>query len=313
MDFKKITKILILNICFLIPLFLFAEIYSYKEISKVYAPFIRDQNKIHERLGSQKAKLDYTLLKEFNYSNFKRQMRPTVYAHSSKRPIIFFGCSYMYGWGLETNQLLSTKVSNLSNRTVYNRSVAATGTQQMYHQLSREDFYKEIPDAEYIIYTYIDDHINRMYKYQLPFLREEVYLRYELKNGHLQEVHPVLLPFYSLFTVRKIQSAIEDKNSKDKDKSFNLFLTLMKESIKQAKNHYKNVKFVILLYRDPWNKELTTKQINALKDAGFIVINAEKLVGHELRSEKFRLEDDDHPSEQAWNEIAPKLVKQLNL
>lgn len=313
MKLKNIIKIITLNISFLILAVVLLEIYSHYEVQKTYATIIEAQNKINKRLGEPKIKLGYKLLHKFNYSKFEKEMRPPTYTKSKKRPLIFFGCSYTYGWGLNQNQLLPTKVAKLSNRTTYNRGVAASGTQHIYYQLSNKDFYKEIPDAEYIIYTFIYDHINRLHKYQLTFFGKEINLRYKIKNGKLQEIQPVFSPFYSLYTVKRIQADIEQNKLENKNESFNLFLTILKESMKQAKMHYPNVKFVILLYKDPWNSNLTTSQINLIKKEGFIVIDAEDLVGHELRSKKYRLEDDDHPSEQAWNEIAPKLVKKLNL
>lgn len=313
MKIKNLITIILLNVCFLIIAAIFIEKYSHNEVQKTYATIIESQNKVNKRLGQPEIKLGYKLLHKFDYARFKREMRPPTYINSKKRPLLFFGCSYMYGWGLNQDQLLPTKIAKLSNRTTYNRGIAAAGTQHMYYQLKNDDFYKEVPDAEYIFYTFIYDHLNRLYKYQLAFFGKEIGLRYEIKNEKLQEIQPIFTPFYSLYTVKRIQADIEQKKLANEDETFNLFLTLLKESMKQTKIHYPKSKFVILLYKDPWGKELNTDQINLIKKEGFIVIDAEKLVGHELLSKQYRLEDDDHPSEKAWNEVAPKLVKTLNL
>lgn len=310
---NKILKIVLINIVILLVAAVFVEIYSHNEYQKTYANIIEAQNKVNERLGAPKIKLDYKLIYDFDYDRFKRGMRPIVYAKTNKRPLLFMGCSYTYGWGLNNNQLLSTKMSKLTHRVAYNRGIAAAGAQHIYYQLDRDDFYKEVPDAEYIIYTFIHDHIDRLYKYQFAFFGVEANLRYKVKNQKLEQVKPLFLPMYSLYTVRRIQSDIEQKEVANQEKSFDLFLTIMKDSLKLAKKHYKNVKFVILTYKDPSNTTLSEQEIDALKKAGFIVLDAEKLVGHELTSKEYKVEDGDHPSEKAWDEIVPKLSKTLSL
>lgn len=309
----EITIILLINLFILLIAAVIVEIYSHNEYQKTFAAIIEAQNKVNERLRCPKIKLDYKLIHKFDYDRLKRGMRPTTYMNSKKRPLLFMGCSFTYGWGLNNDQLLPVKMAKLTNRTAYNRGIAASGPQHIYYQLNRNDFYKEVPDSEYIIYTFIYDHIKRLYKYQLAFFGVEAGLRYEIKDGKLQEIEPSFLPFYSLYTVRRIQAEIEKKEIANEDESFNLFLTILKESLKQAKKHYKNVKFVVLIYKDPWGENLTPEQIELIKKEGFIVIDAEKLIGHELTDKKYKLEDNIHPSEQAWNEVAPKLAKALKL
>lgn len=310
---QNLVKIILINFLILILAAIFIEVCSYNEYKKIFASYIESQNKVNERLESPKVKLGYKLIKKFDYDKFKTEMKRPVYMNSKKRPLLFMGCSYTYGWGLNNDQLLSTKMAKLTNRTSYNRGIAASGAQHIYYQLNRYDFYKEVPDAEYIIYTFIYDHISRLYKHQLAFFGLETNLRYKVKNGKLEEVKPLFLPMYSLYTVRRIQYGIEKKEVANREQSFDFFLITMKESLKLARKHYKNVKFVILTYQDPSNETLTEQEFESLRKAGFIVIDAEELVGHELTSQKYRIEDGDHPSEKAWNEVAPKLAKALKL
>lgn len=310
---KKVVKIILINVLILIMTAIFLEIYSYNEYYQTFASIIEVQNKVNERMGAPDIKLDYKLLNKFDYDRLKSIMKPTIYMNSKKRPLLLMGCSYTYGSGLNNDQLFSTKIAKLTNRTTYNRGIAAGGAQHIYYQLNRDDFYKEVPDAEYIIYTFIYDHISRLYKHQFTYFGQETNLRYEIKNGKFEEVKPRFIPMYSFYTVRRIQAAMEEKAVENREQSFNFFLTTMRESLKLAKKHYKNVKFVILTFKDPSNEVLTEEEVNSLKKEGFIVLDAEKLVGHELTSKEYRVEDGYHPSEKVWDEVTPKITRALNL
>lgn len=309
------TKLIIVNILVLITFISCLELFMYNIEKARWLKVMNLQNKVSKREGSKnELKPKFLLMKKFDYEKYKRNFRPINYSkNSKKKPVIFFGCSYTQGAGLSNEQTLAYKVSKLTNRTTYNRGIGGTGTQFMLYQLKRNDFYKEIPQADAIIYTYISYHLGRLYTYRISPWDDDINLRYEYKNGELKEITPKFVPLYSLFTTRVIQDYIVRNFYIDKNKNFELFFIIMKECLRLARIHYPNVKFVILLYLDPTHDQLNATQVKRFEDAGFIVVDAEKIVGHELRSDKYRIEDKDHPSEKAWDEVAPKLTKKLNL
>ena len=88
-----------------------------------------------------------------------------IFRNKDLKPIVLFGCSFAFGFGIDDEQTFSYKLSKYTNRTVYNRGLCGGGIQHVLYQLRREDFYKEIPEPEYVIYLYISNHIRRMYKY----------------------------------------------------------------------------------------------------------------------------------------------------
>lgn len=45
----------------------------------------------------------------------------------------------------------------------------------------------------------------------------------------------------------------------------------------------------------------------------YIYVNAKELVGHDFCAKKYWVSDEYHPSEEAWNEVVPKLAQRLNL
>lgn len=320
MKIKNVLKIILINLSIFILLFLLLEFLTYLQPNKTDADYIKRYNEYAKENHLPKLKLGYYPCVEFNYNRAKKTFRPVEIGKLKdiKRPVLFFGCSFTYGSMLENNQTLSYKISKLTGRTTYNRGFPGSGPQLMLLQLQDPQFYKEVPDTQYIIYTFIWDHILRLYAYNNCIAptsegNYEINLRYRLKNGKLEKVKPGYLLFYRSFLVKKIQYYIKQKKSMDKEEYFPLFLKILKESQSLAKKHYKNPKFVILLYKDSGGAIFNESQIKAIEKEGFIVIDAEKLVGHELMSQKYRMPDKEHPSEQAWNEIAPKLIKKLNL
>lgn len=317
---KNIIKTILINIVGFLMLLLLIEWIMYLNPNKWQAAYIKSYNIYAEKNHLPRLKLGYYPCVDFRYEFAKKYFRPVIKGKlaKTKRSLLFFGCSYTYGSTLNEDQTLPYKISKLTGRTAYNRGFPGAGPQMMLLQLQDPNFFKEIPDAQYVIYTYIGAHLQRLYVYNnciSPTFdkKYEANPRYEIIDGRLEKVKPKFLLFYSTFTVRKIQDYLQEKRSRDREKSFDLLLAILKESQKLIKTHYKNTKFIVLLYKDSGKQTLEESKIRTLEKAGFIVIDAEKLVGHELTSSKYRTEDKEHPSEQAWDEVAPKLIKELNL
>lgn len=311
--FKKNIKILFINIAIIIAIFSVIEFLAFKFPPKEITDYRDRFNTFAEKVGWKKLQIKYMKMVPFNLNGLKQKDRPTLIGNTKKRPILLLGCSFAHGAGLNNNQTLSYKLYKLTNRTTYNKGIAGCGAQHMLYQLEQKDFYKKVPDAEYIIYIFIWDHLQRLYGYYISPYSNMLNLRYDFKNGKLQEVKPIFLPFYSLFSVKRVQDYIKLHRSMQDEKSFELFTQIMVESKKLTDKQYPNSKFVILLYKDSGKCILNREQINTLKGKGFIVIDSEKLVSHELLSAPYRIGDKEHPSEKAWDEIAPKLVKTLKL
>lgn len=315
MNYKRLLNVLLINLSIFLLLFSFLELYSYKKLTyTLHKAMIR----LNVKSSDDEWKVKYEKINKFNYLKWKKLFRPVLYGSEAKRPLIFFGCSFIYGFGLENNQTLPYKIARLTNRTVYNRAYNCWGAQHVLYQLKRKDFEKEVPDAEFIIYTFIYDHLNRLNRYTVG-LPPEMMLRYEILNNKPEELKPSFLPLYSLFTVRYIQDSMTKIKNKNYDNLIYLFNTIMDESIRLSHQKYPNSKFVILEYRelnyDISDEELLkfNQNIKNLINRGFIVIDLQKLVGHELNTKEYLLDDGFHPSEKAWEEIAPKLVKYLKL
>ena len=318
--FIHILKIILINIVLLCLFGIICEILFYNLYKIKYA----DELEVLKKENMMQ-NIRYTKPLVYNYNLSKRQFR-TYKGTSSKRPIIFLGCSYIFGSFLNKNQVLAAKVNKLTNRTTYRRGICGVGIKEILDQLATGVLKKEIPDAEYIIYTYIDPHITRLYSYQIYNFITYIPMRYKLENDRLVKLpEPKFKILYSLFSVKLIQYVLADINeSHERSQNFPLFLTIMEECMKYFKEQYPNTKIVVLLYPSVLYADLKrgsaddfsilpTNVVEYLEDLGYIVINAEDLTDEPIRTVEYRTVDGDHPNEKAWDAVAPGLVKKLNL
>lgn len=110
----------------------------------------------------------------YNFDKFGRRVCP----HDSLRnkAVLFFGCSFTYGEGVEDWQTIPSYYFYCdSTSNVYNYAVHGYGTQQTLMQLQRKNWEGQImEDSVAAVYVYIRDHINRLlgkpvWAYNFPY------------------------------------------------------------------------------------------------------------------------------------------------
>lgn len=242
--------------------------------------------------------------------------RPTE-KYGQKHTILLFGCSFTYGANLKPDETFSHILAKIAKSTVYNKACSGWGAQHMLYQLKQDSFYKEVQNPDYIIYTFIDDHLNRLNFYQYGgFWGNCVNLRYKEQNGEFVEIKPFLKPLWHFFVVKELQQMHERKLNTPlfNTKNVTMFSKMMKESLKLTKQHYPNSKFIFLIYspcaREDKNLENMYKD---LEKAGFIIMRTDDFVKVNLTDAPYHFGEDCHPTAKAWEEIAPALAKKLNL
>ena len=235
---------------------------------------------------------------------------------SSKRSISIFGCSFGYGYLLKPEQSLSYKLSEHTGRSVFNRSISSLGIQYVPYIVEHYDLEKIVNDPEYIIFILIDNHLYRLYREIMDIDDPHIDILYKENKNILEERRP----FYSFLFKSAIIRYINVKlinylyNKKDKDKIFDFMKAhfLKMKSILNKK--FPNSKLVILQYEENENSWIfNNPRWNELRDEGFIIINSYELTNEHLFEEKYRIPNDVHPNEKAWDLLVPKLVERLEL
>ena len=318
----KIFKIIAINLFILAGVLVASEIAifnmaekEYMEMSAKYVPL--------DEIEPLKYSLKMNPAKEYFFYLLNREKRKPEGVEINKKPIVLFGCSFTYGSALHDNQTFSHKLYELTKRPIYNQAIPSLGIQHMYVQLCDENFYKSIPrEPEYIIYTLIDFPVHRLYEYSHFLWDKHLNLRYYPnkfdKNQNLLEKKPFLPKYLNgLYTLKYLEhlNAVRmlepDKIKQNEDFMFTLF----EQSMKQARKHYPNTKFVLIAFDiDANDLDKYNDLFSRLKNIGYIVIKNEDIINVDYSDVKYNISKNDcHPSELYWNLFTPKFVEKLKL
>lgn len=316
-DTKKILKFFVLNF------FIFLLLISVFE----FGMYVFESNRYSHLPYSAENKfkfLPYTFkIESFDsfYNRLRKEndnilFRKPVGLENKKRPILLFGCSFIWGAGLDENQTFGYKLSKMSKRPAYNRAYPAWGVQHMLYQLQREPDLDKIHSPEFIIYTIFCDQIYRLNTFCFHPKDDVLYLKYKEENGKLVQDHPTLPFLYRFYLTRSVARNIwsgKINNPKYMNQNFDYLKMVFEQSKQITDKKYPNSKFVILLYNEcPGNWYINTNRWKELEKEGFIVLDSNKITKHDLSLKQYRLID-GHPNEAAWNLIVPALVKNLNM
>lgn len=253
--------------------------------------------------------------------------------HFGKKPILFLGCSYTYGQGIEKDEdTFPSVVEKITNRKCYNYGVISFGPESALFLFDQKRYLSPLlkDKPEYIIYTFMFDHLQRNDQWRCfnSYRRHNLYPKQKYNFA------------YKFWTVQYIQNMKMQKyfNSFDNKDRVDFFFSCLKTIKKECDSLFPDSKFIVLLYYDI-NKDLNPrlygennehkKSIDELfeimyskefkerfKDMGISVVSTEDLIGRKMDKPKDRIPNDTnqpHPSVSAWEEIAPALIKYYNL
>lgn len=308
---NNILKIAAIYLAAFIILIIFAEIIFFN-IEKIH--YLKIRKNAAEAISSDIVSYSFKV-KDFSINKIK--FRP-VEKYGNTKTFLLFGCSYNYGTGLKDNETFSHKLAKATDGTVYNQAFPGWGAQNMLYQLKQKEFYRQIEaPPDYVIYTYIPDHLKRLNNFQWGnFFDNTINLRYKKQGNDFVEIKPILKPLWFLSTVKEMQNLYAGfLNSKINHKrNFKLFSSIMEESYRILKFHYPNTGFLILVY--PFYDTISPEEINELKnlqEKGFTVINVQEIVKVNLNDAEYHFGNDCHPTEKAWDVIVPALLQRLEI
>lgn len=291
--------IVITNILLLILVFCVAEFLAYKEAS-IYL----------------KQSIKYTWKKEdYSLDNLKKSMRTPCGLKYKKPPILIYGCSYAYGFGLNEENTFGYKLSQKAKRPVYNYAMSSKGFQDALFLLEHDE--KVVPEPEYIFYVFINDHIRRMFINcnKIDYMK---YLTYKNQNDKLVQNENKYAVSERLYIFGVIKNAL-----------YYFFKNIFKKPIyrltkkyiysinQEIKMKYPNAKFIIIDYDNGAESYFSFQKKEELKKQGIEVIQLNKEFKGILKSEKYRNSINEdifrHPNSKAWDLIVPYLVSKYNL
>ena len=303
-------KRIIVNVILALVLLLSIEAFCFYKTKQENEKFKQSAGRLKFSDASQ-YKTKYKILEDFKPVIFRKS---SIIDNAEKKPVLLFGCSFAEGAGLTDNNTPCSRISKLTGRSCINRAKGAMSAQFMYYQLLNENFYKEFPEADYIIYIYIYNHLQRLYNYQINPLLDMFNLRYKIDDGNLKEIKPFFKPFYSSYAVKRLLNTKVSSLAQTEEKDFKLFNKIMLESVKLIKAHYPDAEIIMLEYPEPVSLSIPDYEREKLENMGVKLVKVLDLTQDiDIYDKKYWLEDNIHPGNAAWDVIMPRFVhKYLN-
>lgn len=319
---KKVLLIIGINLLILFSLLAISEFIFYELSKEQYISVLK-------RFGNQE-NLDFKYsikMRNFDekYEDLKKQLiRKPNGENYTKKSIILFGCSFIYGFGLNIEETVGAKLSEETKRPAYNRGIPGAGVQHMYYQLNRDDFYDEIKkEPEFIIYNLIYQyHYERLFMYTFHLYENDLYLQYDQKDGNIYR-RKNILPNYinGLYTVRYIHSIINKQKFHETQIGEDYMFLMLKKSKEIAQKKWPNIRFIVLNFEVenekngvPFVLTLVDNFAKRLKDDGFEVYSMKEITGIDYAEPNYRIsETDDHPRAEYWQNAVPQIAKKLGL
>lgn len=301
---KIIFNVIIIILLLCILEFSIYGIYKYNQIKQVQSTEFKLPN-------NYKYKLDYTTFVEINGT--EDHLRPVADFGKNHR-ILLFGCSYAFGASLEPQQTLYYKLAQKTKSTIYNRAFPGLTNTYMLYQVRNQgksfDISKIDKDIDIIIYLYMEDHKDRLFRFYWSDYFSNIYnLRYKkikTKNGEKIVEDKPIFPFIHVFFITKAIHTLSENLNKNTEKKLNFLIDIFRESHNELKKLYPNARFIILQYQ---TDELESKK-SELQNAGWDLYSTFDLTdGINLNDDKYHFKNDPHPTEPAWDIVSDKLIE----
>lgn len=249
-------------------------------------------NKTYNCFFTKNKKLIYNV----NYGINEHSFRNVKINDHSTQKILFTGCSFVFGEGLEDYQTIPYVFSELigDRYQVFNIGYAGTGTHHVLKWLKSKKIKGLVgDDLKYIIYIFIGDHIFRAYEQQKIFtVFEEVDGKIIERRKNSDE------DWLGMYSNQKIK--YDRLLYKNKAKEFTI--RLIEEINSCAKDIY-NAEFIVVLWPEEISnsiyKELLKSNINCLQ------------LKFNTNLKNYEIPFDGHPNASGAKEIAEQIFKYI--
>ncbi len=266
--------------------------------------------------------LDGKLIYSVTYSTdeFARRITPMNKTPVSDRFLIFFGCSFTFGEGLQDNQTLPYHVGHLAPcYATYNYGYSGYGPQQMLLRLQDPNFAKQIKQHRGIM-IYGPAHVARAigtyyastnWAKDFPFyyLDKEQNLA---RDGNFQTGRPLRSAIYSAISHVRLLDIFFRRYGlprKFSEKDIELTARIIEESFKLFNIKFPDSRAYFMLL--PGVDDTDQAVAALLRKAGISILDFSSR--QEFQGEGFVITNDGHPTE-LWNQrLASLIVEELRI
>ena len=233
----------------------------------------------------------------------KRARKPVGLEYKDKKPIVIYGCSFANGQHLKNNMHPGIILSELTKRPVYNWGNSGKGLQETLYILINQQ--KISPQPEYIIYIYFSDQFRRLFEV-CHILEWEKFLSYKIKNDKIIFENSKADFIFNTYLYRVLKSKYNFLYFLKQKKAQKILKLFINELDNEVHQRYPDAKFLFVVYDFI---QLDKNELKQMENSKFEVIYLSDLFGDLLEKPEYKIPNDDHPNEKAWNLIWPKLIE----
>ncbi|MCB4790822.1 MAG: hypothetical protein LHV68_02940 [Elusimicrobia bacterium] len=247
----------------------------------------------------------------YSFDEYGRRATPAGNEGNRKNSILFFGCSFMFGHGLQNNETLPFYISELvASFKPYNYAVCGGGPHYMLAKLNQPGITEEVQKGgkKLLIYLFVEDHINRV-SGKTIFGCDGPYFYLDSENKLRQKGLLSTARFWKYHTYKVLKTSpfgiyIEKYAARHIDqKDIELTFRVIEESKKTFKRKFKSDDFYVVIY-PPGSPEI----ISYFKKSGIKYLVYENK--SDFLSPKYA-QPDGHPTAQANKGLAEMIFKDL--
>lgn len=261
-------------------------------------------------------KRDGALVYDVVYSidAFSRRKTPVK---DSDRPslgsILYFGCSFTFGEGVNDDETMPAYVSRLAPEyRPYNYGFRGYGPQQMFAKLQSAELAEEVDRSGHwiAVYTFIDAHVSRVigsmrslyYTAQHPYftLDRDDHL---MRNRSFASGRPALTRLYQLLSRSQTLKFFRSDWPRVKEGDLRLTARLISESRTLFHEQFNSDDFYVLIY--PGSTIYGKRLIPYLKQANITYFDYSSLPFEKIPY-------DGHPTARTHQAVAERLTRDLN-
>ncbi len=327
---KRLYKLIFINILLIFTVFILLEFITYKfELKKVQRENSPAFNFLYSYYTNTKAnwintykKIEKNEIRGIETGFRMSQLPPPAHTTENKGTILLFGCSFTYGAWLNEFDTFSYRLQHYTNRLVLNRGFSGWGPAGMLYQLRLSDLKNSLcfnlkstlcnyGDVEYVIYTFIADHVRRNYVKCAFFDDKYMFYKYDKKSNSLVEKSNFDNFYYHSYILRKLYFDKVYRMVNEYNNDVKQFTILhFTQSHKLIKQLFPHAKFIVFVYDGDNYIKPIQKELEA---DGISIIYLTDLSKIDFSKAEYKLIDGQHPNAKAWEIIVPLLAKKLNL
>ena len=250
---------------------------------------------------------------DYSFDSYGRRITPVEVADRRRKFAQFFGCSMMFGTGVNDQETLPYYFGQLAqDYRPYNYGFQGYGPQMMLAKLEDPSIKQEVGEKTGIlVYLFIDDHIDRAATRHYPLGGTPYYSLNSgqlIREGTLSLKKEMLGKFFLFLNQSQFLKALRLTFPKISETDIRLTVEIIKKSRDSFHRQFGSSDFYVILYPGQKYNEVMKKYFDR---GGIKYFDYSTLF--EISDAEFTIEGDGHSTPRANSLLANRLISDLEI